>query len=311
MLKELALQAKQLAVRQLLQLAFINEFVQFFKVSPGRKAASFRLPRIFSISLSISLRKFKTNKASRTKKQTQLVISTGNLPIKEIALTFYLPKKYKKLLTNYRAQLPPLRLNRPIIPSAMIALGLGGAIYFGFNLSAPRKFVPIVNSLPAPVAKTPAPARPVGLPRSEPVSISIPKIDLSADVVSTGLGANGSIQVPPNPEATGWYSGSPTPGEIGPAVIVGHLDRVGGIAVFWRLRELLPGDTVEITRADSSVATFKVDTVEQYSQANFPTAKVYGNINYAGIRLITCGGTFNTDTRHYSDNTVVYGSLVR
>ena len=87
-------------------------------------------------------------------------------------------------------------------------------------------------------------------------------------------------------------------------------DRPGDVAVFWRLRELVPGDTFEIDRADGSTAKFKVDAVKQVPQSNFPTEEVYGNIDFAGIRLITCGGTFNRTTRHYSDNTIVFGSLI-
>jgi hypothetical protein len=69
-------------------------------------------------------------------------------------------------------------------------------------------------------------------------------------------------------------------------------------------------DIFEVQRVDGSTMKFKVDSVKQFSQSNFPTNEVYGNINYAGIRLITCGGTFNSQTHHYSDNTVVFGSLV-
>jgi hypothetical protein len=76
------------------------------------------------------------------------------------------------------------------------------------------------------------------------------------------------------------------------------------------LHELQQGDTFEVQRVDGSEMKFKVDAVKQFSQNNFPTNEVYGDINYAGIRLITCGGTFNNQTHHYSDNTVVFGSLV-
>jgi sortase (surface protein transpeptidase) len=107
----------------------------------------------------------------------------------------------------------------------------------------------------------------------------------------------------------GWYQYGPTPGELGPAVVVGHVDSTQGIAIFWRLRELLPGDEIYIDRQDGTTATLKVDDIQQYSQDQFPTDKVYGNIDHAGLRLITCGGTFSTVTHHYSDNTVVYASL--
>jgi sortase (surface protein transpeptidase) len=149
------------------------------------------------------------------------------------------------------------------------------------------------------------------LPKSEPARLIISKLDINAPVISLGLQKDGTLATPNSATNTAWYNGSPTPGELGPSVIVGHVDYVNyGAAVFWRLHELAPGDTFEVGRADGSVAKFRVDSVKQFPQNNFPTAEVYGNINYAGIRLITCGGTWNAQTHHYSDNTVVFGSLV-
>lgn len=91
--------------------------------------------------------------------------------------------------------------------------------------------------------------------------------------------------------------------------MVGHLDTVNGAAVFYRLRELVAGDTIEITRQDGKTAVFKVIGTEKYPQDDFATDKVYGAIDYAGLRLITCQGTYLRAKGHYSDNLVVYASL--
>jgi sortase (surface protein transpeptidase) len=125
-----------------------------------------------------------------------------------------------------------------------------------------------------------------------------------------GNNSDGSMVVPADWHTAGWYEHSPTPGEIGPAVIDGHLDNVSGLAVFWRLRELTPGEFIYISRVDGTTVQFRVDSIQNYSQSNFPTKTVYGNIKYAGLRLITCGGTFNRLTHHYDQNTVVYATLV-
>jgi hypothetical protein len=58
-------------------------------------------------------------------------------------------------------------------------------------------------------------------------------------------------------------------------------------------------------------AVFKIDSVEEVAKDHFPTLKVYGDLPYAGIRLVTCGGRFNQATGHYVDNIVAYGHLVR
>lgn len=157
----------------------------------------------------------------------------------------------------------------------------------------------------APASKTPK-----HYPKSQPVSISIPDIDVETSISAVGNNPDGSMVVPADWHTAGWYEHSPTPGQIGPSIIDGHLDNVSGLAVFWRLRELTPGEFIYITRADGTTVQFRVDGVQNYSQATFPTKTVYGNINYAGLRVITCGGTFNRLTHEYDQNTVVYATLV-
>jgi sortase (surface protein transpeptidase) len=115
--------------------------------------------------------------------------------------------------------------------------------------------------------------------------------------------------MPERYDITAWYTGSPTPGELGPAIIAGHVDSFKGTGIFFRLRELQPGDTVSVSRVDGTTATFKITSLEQYPKNSFPTQKVYGNITYAGIRLITCGGAFDSQTYEYTDNIVAYGEL--
>ncbi|GAB3486317.1 class F sortase [Flexivirga lutea] len=162
-------------------------------------------------------------------------------------------------------------------------------------------------------ASTPAVVGPV-LDRSIPTSLSIPAIDIKNEhLAAFGTDSQGAIDVPPATGGVppGWYTGSPTPGQLGPSVIVGHTDeRKDARSVFFRLGQLRPGDTVQVTRKDHTVATFQVDSLEEYPKAKFPTAHVYGNINHAGLRLISCIGKFDTATGHYLDNIVVYAHLV-
>lgn len=199
----------------------------------------------------------------------------------------------------------PATLAIPLIIVSTIS-----ALYFTAQLNKPIQIqAPVATAAPAPVAAT-EPVVAKGLPRSEPTRLRIAKVGIDTSFVSIGLQASGELEVPKRYDVVGWYNRAPTPGEIGPAVVVGHVDRPGGIAVFWRLRELLPGDTFEIDRADGTTAKFKVDQVKQVPQDSFPTEEVYGYIEHAGIRLITCSGTFNRTIQRYTHNTVVYGSLV-
>jgi sortase (surface protein transpeptidase) len=170
--------------------------------------------------------------------------------------------------------------------------------------------VNLLKPVAAPAPKPKPTPLPTVMTRSLPLRIVIPKIQLDTSVFSEGLGVNKSISMPDIFDQVGWYNKSPTPGERGPAVLTGHVDSTQGIAIFWNLRYLMPGDIIKIERQDGTTATFRVTKVGQFPQDQFPTQAVYGPIPYAGIRLITCGGTFNTATGHYDQNTVVYGRLI-
>lgn len=157
--------------------------------------------------------------------------------------------------------------------------------------------------------RLPEAAGPV-LGASEPVRVDIPRLGVHAPLVRLGLKPDGSVDVPSLAQAklAGWYDQGPTPGEVGPAVLLGHVDTRKGPAVFFDLGRARPGDRIDVARKDRTVATFAVDSVERVPKAKFPTDRVYGDLRYAGIRLITCGGDF--DGHHYTGNVIVYGHLI-
>jgi sortase (surface protein transpeptidase) len=161
---------------------------------------------------------------------------------------------------------------------------------------------------PAPAAAA-APA--AGLPRSVPVSVDVPSIDAHSSLVPLGLNADKTVQVPPvdQPLQAGWYSYGPTPGQVGPAVVLGHIDGNHQKGIFWRLHEVKKGDQIVVGRQDGSKATFTVSKVDQIAKQSFPTEAVYGNTTAPEIRLITCGGAFDASAHSYLDNIIVYGSL--
>ncbi|GAA4706449.1 class F sortase [Phytohabitans rumicis] len=164
----------------------------------------------------------------------------------------------------------------------------------------------------APEGKAPPREFPV-LEPSRPTRIAIPSIGLRAPVHSVGLAGDGSIAVPAatRRHEAGWYEDGPTPGQFGPAIIVGHVDTRTGPAVFHDLRELRPGATIEISRRDGSVAVFEVNSVERFGKARLPARRVYGDFSRPGLRLITCGGRWVGGETGYADNVVVFASLVR
>jgi sortase (surface protein transpeptidase) len=152
---------------------------------------------------------------------------------------------------------------------------------------------------------------PVAMARSRPVELSIPTIDVQTSLALLGLQPDGTLQVPGDYSVAGWYHLGPSPGEPGAAVIVGHVDSTAGPAVFYRLGELTPGTSVHVARADGSEATFKVYAVREFAKSAFPTSLVYGPTQDPELRLITCGGPFDSATGHYLDNVVVFARAAR
>ncbi|WJZ66305.1 class F sortase [Kocuria rosea] len=214
-----------------------------------------------------------------------------------------------------------------LVPAAVVLLLLSGCA--GGSPAQPA--APSSSAVSAAPARTPAPgataapttpaaapsaapapeALPPVLPGSAPVAVRIPAVGASSELLHLGLRPDGSLEVPPTgPGApASWYTSSPTPGERGPAVLLGHVNATdGGPGVFAGLRGLAPGDTVEIARADGRTAVFVVDRGEQYAKDAFPTRAVYGNTAGAELRLITCDG-YDPATGLFDDNYVVYATL--
>jgi sortase (surface protein transpeptidase) len=146
--------------------------------------------------------------------------------------------------------------------------------------------------------------------RSTPLELTIPAISLSVSLGTLGLNADGTVQVPTVIQQPGWYRFGPSPGQIGSAVILGHVDSTEGPAVFFRLQSLVAGNIVNVTLADGVVAEFRVTSVATYLKSDFPDEAVYTSRGYSALQLVTCGGAFDTETGHYLSNIVVFTSLV-
>lgn len=158
----------------------------------------------------------------------------------------------------------------------------------------------------APVTSSAQPA-----PAAEPEAVDIPRIGAHSTLVPLGLNPDQTIEVPPvtQPLQAGWYRFGPSPGEVGPAVILGHVDGNKQKGIFYRLRELAPGDEVTVSRKDGSAVRFAVSRIEQIDKDTFPSDAVYGDTAGPELRLITCGGSFDHAAHSYRDNIIVFAVL--
>ena len=193
-------------------------------------------------------------------------------------------------------------------PRGTTVVVLVAALALGITLMYSPRFGS--ERVEAPTSTSTA-ATPILLGEAEPTRILIPTLDFEAPFSEPlGLEDSGEIEVPDDYVSVGYYKNGPTPGEIGPAVVLGHVDSFKGPAVFYSLGQLEVGDEVNIEREDGSIATFAVTEIERNSQGDFPTEKVYGKLDYAGIRLITCSGVYDKEKLRYSHNLIVYGKLI-
>jgi hypothetical protein len=212
------------------------------------------------------------------------------------------------------------RNRRPLVVLLAALLVLAGAIAVGVGVhsqqSPPQPTAATSASAAAPAAPA-SPAAPAAktlvLAAATPTTLSIPSIGVTSDLIQLGLNPDHTAQVPPQtPKGeAGWLRVSPAPGQLGPAVILGHVDsKKYGPGVFFRLGALKPGATITVARSDGTVAVFTLDRVVSYPKDHFPTLDVYGNTDHAALRLITCGGRFNLSEHSYESNIVAYASLV-
>jgi Sortase domain len=170
---------------------------------------------------------------------------------------------------------------------------------------------------PSPAASAAGKIGPVAvkgptLHQSLPVSVTIPAIGVRSKLLRLGLNRDGTIQVPSlttSADEAAWYKYSVTPGQVGTAVIEGHVDSDQGPAVFFRLGALRPGNRIDVTLSDGIAAVFRVTGVREYAKDKYPAKMIYGAVDYAALRVITCGGAFDYTTGHYLSSIVVFAAL--
>jgi hypothetical protein len=163
-----------------------------------------------------------------------------------------------------------------------------------------------------PQAFAPQPVEPITR-NAPPIALRVPAISVDAPVVIVGLEPDGAMEIPSDVRTVGWYEPFPgagvIPGERGTAVIAGHVDsRVQGRGAFWPLRELRPGDVVEVLHEDGTSTRWRVDDVVRYPKTDIPIEEIFTFDGDERLALITCGGEFDRSLGEYLDNYVVFAS---
>jgi LPXTG-site transpeptidase (sortase) family protein len=142
-----------------------------------------------------------------------------------------------------------------------------------------------------------------------PSRLLIPAIGVRAPLVPLGRNRDGSVEVPAGFSVAGWFRPGPEPGERGAAVILGHVDSRSGPGVFYRLEALRRGDVIRVRLVTRETVTFVVTGSTEVSKRRFPTKLVYAHTRKPTLRLVTCGGAFDSATGHYLNNYVVFARV--
>jgi hypothetical protein len=162
---------------------------------------------------------------------------------------------------------------------------------------------------PTPWSAGPANPNPFGPQppalQGAPTRLRVGAIGVDTTLETLHLAKDGSLTPPKDFARAGWYADGTAPGDQGPALIAGHVDSKRGPAVFYKLREMEPGDRIDVIRGNVTVH-FTVVSTSWYPKTNFPADLVYGPTPDRQLRLITCGGVFDHRLRSYKDNLVVY-----
>jgi LPXTG-site transpeptidase (sortase) family protein len=198
------------------------------------------------------------------------------------------------------------RRRRLLVIAIVVAAGLG-AVAGGAVLSPGA--APAAAWRPATPSVLPEPPTPSPALTGEPSRVRIAAIGVDARLTELHLDQAGELVAPTDYGVPGWYADGTLPGDVGPAVIAGHVDSKSGPAVFYRLHELRPGDLIEVDRGGQWL-DFQVISTERYPKDQFPTERVYGPTPDRQLRLITCGGSFDRARGSYVDNLVVYAIAV-
>jgi Sortase domain len=140
-----------------------------------------------------------------------------------------------------------------------------------------------------------------------PVRLRIGSLDLDLPVKPVGVRKDGSMQVPENPSVVGWYKFGPGVGsDSGATVLAAHVDSLRyGLGPFAQLKNLQPGAKVKISDADGDTITYRVEKITRTGKAELVDAGVFKRSGKPRLHLITCGGSFDQQSRTYSDNVIV------
>ncbi len=147
------------------------------------------------------------------------------------------------------------------------------------------------------------------VPAGWPRTVEIPRISVRAPLEWVRLQGPKDLEAPFKWDDAGWYSRGTRPGDIGHAVVFGHLDSTCCPAVFWNLNQLKAGDTIQIGYRARTL-TFRVIWQHVYANTQLPVRWMFGGGRQRALVMFTCAGIFHHDGTGYDHKLVLFARLV-
>jgi Sortase domain len=138
-----------------------------------------------------------------------------------------------------------------------------------------------------------------------PARVVISALGVDGPVLAAGVNGAGELDIPPDARTLVWYRHGPSPGDVGSAVIAGHLNWRGVSGLFADLATTPVGAAVSVVYDDGSTRDFTVTAVELVEKPAVSVSGVFARDGASVLRLVTCGGEFDASTRHYRSNVIV------
>jgi LPXTG-site transpeptidase (sortase) family protein len=140
-----------------------------------------------------------------------------------------------------------------------------------------------------------------------PVRLQIPAIQVDAALEYVGLTPQGAVGVPTDPANAAWYDLGPQPGDVGSAVITGHINwYYGAVGVFANLSKVKPGDKIIVQDVNGAAISFVVRESRVYDAAADAVDVFSSTDGKAHLNLITCDGVWVKSAKQYSERLVVF-----
>jgi sortase A len=196
-----------------------------------------------------------------------------------------------------------------LVAVGIFAATLTRAVWYPLDTGTQAPVGVIATS--APQARSLTPSVPASGPAENPSRLIIPSLSINANVQSVGVTKSGNVGIPSNFTDVAWYKYGTVPGQIGNAVIDGHVDNAIALpGVFKHLAQIKVGDDVYVQTVQGTKLHFVVTDAQAYPYKDVPMQKIFSMNDAQYLTLITCGGTWVQAVKSYDQRFVVYAKFI-